>query len=139
MEPAALTVRSSVLWTVLGGDWTSERICVETGFAVTVTMEWVDVELAVVGVLCILSIPSTSEAIAAACEVVSTEDVLEVDDGDENVDTLLLVAEVDVCSISGIGSSSMIVTVCVTGTCACGITKFGAMLIDGCFCSNPSH
>jgi len=139
VEPAALTVRSSVLWTVLGGDWTSERICVETGFAVTVTMEWVDVELAVVGVLCILSIPSTSEAIAAACEVVSTEDVLEVDDGDENVDTLLLVAEVDVCSISGIEPSSMIVTVCVTGTCACGITKFGAMLIDGCFCSNPSH
>lgn len=135
VEPAAFTVSSSVLWTALSVGFTRESISVEVGWTVTTaTLDEVLKDDVVPFEL--LNIPRRSEATAAAaCEValIETEPEVEVD-----VNKLLLVMEVDVESMSGSEPAPSCVTVCVTSACACGITKFGAMLIAGCL-SRPSH
>ena len=74
------------------------------------------------------------EAIAAACEDASTDEVLDVELELVLVE-LLLVVELEVGSMSPRASAPMIVTVWTTGACACGMTKFGAMLTAGCLSS----
>lgn len=101
-------------------------------------LEDVEAEVCVVSVLIM---PRRSDAMAPACEDGSIVGMLlvEVEDDVDVLDMLLdvllvlvLVVDMEVDSRSGREPSPSIVTVCVTGGCACGTRKFGAMLTAGC-------
>jgi hypothetical protein len=118
VDPSGLTVTSCTLFTVLRGGALAVMSFVEVATPGTIVML---LELAVTAVAAEWSAPSKPEASAAACECAST------------ADEVVLVPEfMDVEELCATEKLVTIVTVCITGACAGGMTKFGAMLIAGC-------
>ena len=137
VEPEASTVISLMLLTVLRCG-TSERMSVEVaapGFSVNeLVVELDEVIELVVDVVKVLIMLIRFDAMAAASDeglIVLVVDVPEL---------LLLVVDVLLGSSSDKAPAPGEVTVTVTGAWACGMTKFGEMLIAGCLsCASQLH